>query len=245
VNFTFIADSHAAGFDFSTFCGPVLRALASFGVKAELSGRNDMCIGGRKFSGNSMYIKDNRMMHHGTILYDSDLTVLSRALKAPKDKIESNGVASVRERVTNIRPHMPGDVPVEDFIGVLRDFMLSEYKMEAYSLTDEDISGVGKLSEKYRSWAWNYGESPGYSTHRTRRFDGCGKVEVFMKISRGIVDDICFYGDFFGSGDHGDIIRRLKGCRLAEEDLRAAMDGIVLDDYFRGLRLDDFISLII
>ena len=83
MNFTLIADHTGSDFDFSTFCRPVIWALESLGVPAELNGRNDMTIRGRKFSGNSQYVKEGRVMHHGTLLYDSDLSVVSQRWLQP------------------------------------------------------------------------------------------------------------------------------------------------------------------
>ena len=99
INFTFIVDSGAtAAFDFSTFCRPIVKALEHFGVHAEINGRNDMTIDGKKFSGNSQYGKQGRTMHHGTILYDSDLEVVEKALTVSRDKLEGKGIQSVRSR---------------------------------------------------------------------------------------------------------------------------------------------------
>ena len=116
VNFTFIADHTGSDFDFSTFCRPVIWALESLGVPAELNGRNDMTIRGRKFSGNSQYVKEGRVMHHGTLLYDSDLSVVSSALAPSRDKLTPKGLPSVRSRVTNIKPYMHQPMPTESFM---------------------------------------------------------------------------------------------------------------------------------
>lgn len=246
LNFTFIADSQEAGFDFSTFCAPVMRALATLGVRAELSGRNDMTIDGKKFSGNSMYVKNGRVMHHGTIMYDSDLRVLSSALNVPKDKIESKGVQSVRGRVTNIKPYMKEDIPIDRFIHALRGFMFQEYAMEEYRLTEDDYTSVRKLrDEVYSTWEWNFGASPQYSVHKKRRVEGCGKIEIFMEVKQGVIQDIRFYGDFFGNGDHSDFNALLKGRQLSEKDLRSALYGIPVGDYFRNLSCDDLISILL
>ena len=83
------------------FCEPVLRTLAALGVQAEVNGRNDMTIDGQKFSGNSQYLRGGRIMHHGTLLFDSDLSVVSQALRVDPAKIQAKGLKSVRSRVTN------------------------------------------------------------------------------------------------------------------------------------------------
>ncbi|MDR2718490.1 MAG: lipoate--protein ligase family protein, partial [Treponema sp.] len=116
LNYTFITDAGTDNtIDFAAFCLPVQKALVSFGVPVEITGRNDMTVMGRKFSGNAQYLKHERIMHHGTILYDSCMDTLSQALNLSNDKIESKGIQSVRSRVTNIRPYMKTNMPIEDF----------------------------------------------------------------------------------------------------------------------------------
>ena len=111
VNFTFIADTgDMETLNLHAFCTPVVNTLEQIGVKAEVSGRNDITIDGKKFSGNSQYIKHGRIMHHGTLMFDSDLSVVSKALQVSSDKYESKGFKSVKSRVTNIKPYAPADM---------------------------------------------------------------------------------------------------------------------------------------
>lgn len=246
LNFTFIADCSRSDFDFSTFCRPVMRALGTMGVKVDLSGRNDMSIEGRKFSGSAMYLKNGRVMHHGTLLYDSNLDVLSKALRVQKDKYESKGIGSVRSRVTNILPYLERDISIGQLIETLRNFMFQEYEMEEYALTEEDLIQVTKLHDDvYNTWDWNYGASPKYNVRRERRFENCGNIEVFMEVQRGVIHDIRFYGDFFGCGEPDEIASLLTGRRLTEEDLRHALKGVSVNDYFQGISLEDFLNMLL
>ena len=97
INFTFIADAgDMESINFRLFCRPVVAALAKIGVTAEINGRNDMTIDGQKFSGNSQYLKEGRVMHHGTIMFDSNLDLVAQALHVDQEKIRAKGIASVR-----------------------------------------------------------------------------------------------------------------------------------------------------
>lgn len=245
LNYTFIDDNPDDTFDFARFCNPVVKALASLGANAEITGRNDMTLDGKKFSGNAMYKKKGRVMHHGTLMFDSNLDILTNALKVSKDKIESKGIKSIRSRVTNIKPHINDDLTVQDFIVALRDFMFSENEMEVYELTAEDIKNVDKLYEEvYSKWEWNYGASPKYSVMKERRIDGFGKLEVYMDVKSGKIEDISFYGDYFGNGDSSELAEILKGKNLEETELRSALKGVDITHYFNNLTLDQFISII-
>ncbi len=245
LNYTFIEDSSDKTIDFSRFCGPVVRALDSLGVKATLSGRNDMEIDGKKFSGNAMYKKHGRVMQHGTLMFDSNIDILTRALKVSKDKIESKGIKSIRSRVTNIKPHTEKDLSITDFIEALRDFMFKENDMETYELTEKDISAVDKLrDEVYSTWEWNYGTSPKYTILKERRFDGVGKIEVYMNIVKGIIEDITFHGDYFCSDDPKNLSQILIGSKLEESEIRDIVSSVDISHFFNKLDAESFISLI-
>jgi lipoate-protein ligase A len=162
LNYTFISDAGAnTTADFTAFYKPIKEALASFGVPVETSGRNDMTVHGKKFSGNAQYLKRGRIMHHGTILYDSNLDMLSKALNVSNDKIESRGIKSARGRVANIRPYMKTDMPIGDVWDALKKYMVETFLMREYVLSAEEIGRVEELKERvYSQWAWNYGASP-------------------------------------------------------------------------------------
>lgn len=246
INYTFIADAGAGSPDFTVFCRPVIRALGRFGVRAELSGRNDLTIQGKKFSGNAQYSREGRVMHHGTILYDSDLEAIGRALAVPRDKLESNGVPSTRSRVTNVRPFVAGAPSTREFFSALRGDLMKAYDLKPYPLTDKDLIEVKRLQqERYDRWEWNYGASPPYRLRKARRIDGCGRLEVFLDVRQGRVRDAAFYGDYFGDGDPADLARLLIGHRLEGAELRSALAGVDLGVWFRHMDLDHFLDILL
>ena len=188
VNFTFIADHTGSDFDFSTFCRPVIWALESLGVPAELNGRNDMTIRGRKFSGNSQYVKEGRVMHHGTLLYDSDLSVVSSALAPSRDKLTSKGLPSVRSRVTNIKPYMHQPMPTESFMERLWSCLGEVCDLVPYELDRGDLNQVERIRQAvYDRWEWNYGSSPRCQIDKRRRVEGCGEIRVCLDLKEGAI----------------------------------------------------------
>lgn len=246
VNFTFImSGDNNKPFDFGGFCRPVVRALAALGVTADVNGRHDMTIDGKKFSGNAQYRKRGRVLHHGTILYDSDLSVLSKALMVQKDKIESKAVKSVRSRVANIKDYMAGDIGVERLMEELRDAMFKEFAMEPYSLTDSDLDATRRLQrEVYDTWEWNFGESPAYSIRKERRVDGCGTIEVHMNVEKGAIRRIVFFGDYFGNADSAELGCLLQGARLERAHLREVLATTAIGDYFHNLDPEAFVDIL-
>jgi lipoate-protein ligase A len=248
LNFTFIAQADKQdGIDFSFFCEPISKALCSFGVPVEISGRNDMTVEGKKFSGNAQYIREGRVMHHGTILYDSDLDMLSRVLKPAKDKIESRGIKSLKSRVTNIRPYMKTDMPISGFWSALRDFMISAFDMKEFPLNSEHKAAVEELREKvYSRWSWNYGYSPPHTMRKTGRIEGCGKIEIFLDIEKdGIIKNLAFYGDFFGNRELSGLTSVLIGHHLEYNEIKTALKSIDIFQYFHALDTETFLALLL
>ena len=247
LNFTFITDADKnGGMDFSVFCEPICGALHALGAPVEISGRNDMTVEGKKFSGNAQYIKEGRVMHHGTILYDSDLLMLSKVLKPGEDKIESRGIKSVQSRVTNIRPYMKNDMGVAEFWAAIRIYMTGAFDMKELNLSPEQNTEVEELRERvYSQWSWNYGNSPPYTVRRARRIEGCGKIEILLDIGReGIIKNIAFNGDFFAEEDPAVLGKILIGHHLDYEELKALLADVDASRYFRGIESEALLRLL-
>jgi lipoate-protein ligase A len=247
LNFTFIsAADKQKGIDFSSFCEPIRNALCSLGVPVELSGRNDMTVEGKKFSGNAQYIKNGKVMHHGTILYDSDLQALSRALKPGSDKIESKGIKSVKSRVTNIRPYMKTDMSVTCLWTELKSYFFKAFDMREFTLTPELNAEVEELRQKvYSQWSWNYGNSPPFSLRKVRRIEGCGKIEILLDIGQnGKINNIAFYGDFFGNRDLKELCEIMIGHALEYNDISGTIKNMDISEFFHDLTNEKFLALL-
>lgn len=243
LNFTIITDAEdTEALNFRLLCQPVIRALAQVGVKAEINGRNDMTIDGKKFSGNAQYVRGGRIMHHGTILFDSDGSVLSRALQVDEEKIRAKGVKSVRSRVTNVRPCLPKDMTLPEFRKILLKSILEETPGQAYTLTDADLAVIERLKQRYESWDWNYGHSPACTLLKKQRIEGCGTVEAYLTLRNGVIEDIQFQGDFFSAVDPAELAQLLKGCR--PEDIGPRLVNIDTSRYLMGLDRDSLTRLL-
>lgn len=244
LNFTFIADAgDMESINFQLFCQPVVAAL---GVHAEINGRNDMTIDGQKFSGNSQYLKEGRVMHHGTIMFDSDLDRVAQALRVDQEKIAAKGVASVRSRVTTVRQHMPHPVELETFRRVLLDNILAQQPGEAYTFTEADKAQIARLREqRYATWEWNYGQSRECEMTKKKRFSACGGVEAHLSTDHGVIEHIAFTGDFFSVVEPEVLAEKLTGVRLEEQSLRHALACEDAGRYFSGLKNEELIELLL
>ena len=184
-------------------------------------------------------------MHHGTILYDSNLSMVSQALAVSRDKIESKGLKSVQSRVTNVKPYMTEDIPVERFVTALRDAMFRDYALQSYTLDAAQQAAVEKLqSEVYDTWDWNFGASPPYSICKERRVENCGKLEVHMDVEKGVIQRIAFFGDYFGDGDTAELGERLVGQKAERAALQEALATVNIGDYFHNLDMETFLDIL-
>lgn len=246
LNFTFITDAgDTEKLDFRLFCQPVVQALARMGVQAEVNGRNDMTIDGKKFSGNSQYIREGRVMHHGTLLFDSDLSVVSQALQVDPAKIQAKGIQSVRSRVTNVRPYLPQDESLPRFRQLLLQEIIRENGGTPYAFTPDDLAVIQQLKERrYDRWEWNFGESPACTLHKKQRVEGCGSVEAFLDVTKGLISAVTFRGDFFSVREPEELARRLLGLRPERQAYQAALCGVDAGLYFTGLTTEQLIDLL-
>lgn len=246
LNFTFIMDAgETEDLNLSFFSKPVVRVLNKLGIEAEQNGRNDITIEGKKFSGNAQYIKDGRIMHHGTILFDSDLSKIAAALNVSKDKVESKGIKSVKSRVVNLIDYFPGKISLPEFTDLLKAYMF-EHLEGQYFLTENDRKRIFEIKEeRYDTWEWNYGHSPKYSISKERYFADCGKIQLSMEVDKGIIMKMITWGDYFGLGDPNQLFDLLLGKKLEEAELYDALRGVDINYYYKNLRLDDFLDLIL
>ncbi|MBR4411663.1 MAG: lipoate--protein ligase [Firmicutes bacterium] len=235
LNYTLIVDQDETfDFNFRYFVLPVTEALKTFGIEAEFSGRNDVTIGGRKFSGNSQYIKKQRILHHGCIMLDSNLNHVEQALRVKDIKVESKSTKSVRSRVTTINEHAETPIAMEAFKEELKGQVAEGTVLEAYELTEEDVAAIEKLrNEKYITWEWNYGFSPAYTARRAKKFPG-GVVEAHINVEKGEIRDLKFFGDFFGNGDIGELEAALRG-QLLNEGLLEVLEQLEINEYMNGI----------
>jgi lipoate-protein ligase A len=215
-------------------------------VDARFEGRNDLVIDGRKFSGNAEFMYRNRVLHHGTLLFASELTDLSGALNVNPAKFTDKAIKSVRSRVTNISAHLKKPVGLEEFRDLTLHYMMNKYPAcIPYSYTDADIAAINKLrDEKYATWDWNFGQSPGYNMTNSLRTSG-GNIEAHLDVQNGIIQHVRIFGDFFNIGDIAELEQLLTGTPHNEISIRQKMNKIQLSDYFVNITEDEILQCLI
>lgn len=245
INYTFILNSENDFSNYEKFTRPIISFLATLGVKATLSGRNDLVIGDKKISGNAQYMHKNRILHHGTLLYSTEGNKLQNSLRVSEDKIKSKGIKSVKSRVTNISEHINESYSPQEFIEKLSEYMLRNGNIsKEYDLT-EDSSKISKLrDEKYATWDWNFGYSPKYTFNKKERFPS-GGIEICMNVlATGIIEDIKIFGDFFSKKDVAELESFISGQKHKYEELKTSLNNICISDYISGITNEDFFKIL-
>lgn len=179
----------------------IINALESLGLRAEKSGRNDITVHGKKFSGNAFCFRGNNALHHGTILIGADKEKMSRYLNVSKDKINAKGITSVKSRVTNLSDLIP-NLTVEVVKEAIIDAFIQEYsnglqvpRIEVKTGKDwPEDERFRKNMTRNSSWDWCYGESPNFDISMKNRFSW-GGIEIYFKLDDGIIKNAEVYSD--------------------------------------------------
>lgn len=245
LNFTFVVNENRDFSNFAKFTRPVIKALQKVGIEAENNGRNDITIEGKKFSGNAQFRYHNRLLHHGTILFDSCIEDMVEALNVSEMKISSKGIKSVRSRVTNIKEHLSSAVTIQDFKQILTQTVLAEEEEQAvYSLTDQDLQAVNDLrNRKYATWDWNYGTSPVFNVQKMKKFEW-GTMDVRLEVRKGKISGCRIFGDYFARREIAELEKEIIGTGYRRDDLSEQIRHINIKEYLPLLEESEFIDLV-
>lgn len=252
--FSFVVPAKDQKFgDFKTLVQPIVRALHEMGAtKAEVTGRNDIVIDGKKFSGNAMYTKGDKTFSHGTLMFDVDTSAVENALRVPKDKIESKGVKSVRSYVTNIKPYLDKQYQALDTFAFRDELIKKIWQVDSleqaqkfeYHLDETDKAEIAKIEQElYKNWDWVYGRSPEFTVQKRHRFTG-GTIDARFLIDNGVITSVKIYGDFFGKKDVGEVEALLAGVKYAPAEIRQALAKLDLTQYFAGIPTEEIVELL-
>lgn len=218
---------------FSESAAGILRALRALGVPAEFNGRNDITAAGRKISGNARHVHPQGVLHHGSLLFDTDFKVMERAISLSPDKVVSKGISSVRQRVANISEFLPVPLTALEFKRRMLAELLSKEDTE-YSLSPAEREICFADAEKYRNWEWNYANGPKFGISRRRRFAG-GLVECCLNVEHGEITAAELRGDFFANGDLAPLYTAIVGARYERQTLQERLSAFDVSELIRNI----------
>ena len=241
LNFSFITSAgDGECLTMERFTYPVIRALENIGIHARLSGRNDLVVGERKVSGNAQTIFCGRILHHGTLLIDADLDRAQKVLRVREEKFISKSAKSVRSRIGNLKDFLPDRAKMDT--ACLKELLLREFRAERDMLNQEEMAKIHMLAmEKYRTWEWNFGESPEFSFTNSRRFEG-GTLEVGIRVEEGMINEIRFRGDFMAVRSVAEAESALRGVRYEPGSAARALMEVDVESCFGGITREEIVE---
>ncbi len=244
LNFTlFVPIESAANVDFKKFSEPVLRALHTLGIDAEASGRNDLLVNGKKISGVAQRYAKGYLMHHGTLLFDSNVDTMVRSLNVADEKFISKAAKSVRSRVGMIKDTAPKGLTLQDFWDAVQYELTDHGKDQEIVLTPQQKQEIIQLTaDKFSTWDWNYGRSPEFNFKNHAKYDG-GIIDVQVQAEGGTIRDINFTGDFLGLRDWREIKDQFIGLPFETAEIKTVFERNHEGRYFGNITDDELIKL--
>ncbi len=247
LNFSFLTKfSQDSIHNFKKFTEPVVKTLNELGVKAELNGRNDITVDGKKISGNAQFSNTKAMFSHGTVLFNSNLDDVVEALNVKIDKIESKGIKSIRSRVANISEYLNENMSIFDFREkLLKSIFGTTENYPVLNLRESQWKEVYELANsKYRNWDWNYGRSPEFNIQKINRFD-FGQIDARIDVKDGVIHNIKIFGDFLAHGETIEVESKLIGKKYKEEEMIDALKELDIKHHIGNISKEDFVKFLL
>ncbi|WP_026389807.1 lipoate--protein ligase [[Acholeplasma] multilocale] len=212
---------------------PIIDFLNQKGVKAYFSGRNDIEVDQMKISGNAQLKTQDKILEHGTLLFDVDLSKLPKYLNVDKTKMESKKVASVGAKVTNIKHLLNEPLEIEEFTKQLITHYVKGDEVNLIELNDEDIMHIKHLvSEKYSNWDWTFGKNAEFKKKNKVYEPHLGLIEVNFDVVDARITKVKFYGDFMGYQGTEKLERALVKCLFTEHDIQKVLNKFKVKNIF-------------
>ncbi len=245
LNYSFIRPvDYQKKLDLTVLSKPMEEALNFMGIPALAQGRNDITLDGKKISGTAQRIHNKRLLHHGTLLFDSNIEVLISVLNVNPSKIVSKGISSVRSRVTNIKEHVSAETfpDIQTFWNLLIDAFAKEGPLTRMEVPGHLLNRARFLQEtKYQTWEWNFGKAPAFQYHNNKRFTG-GNLEINLNVDNGLITECKICGDFLGLVELDELEKSLVGVKYDAKHVLQTIQIIDLPLYLGSISAEEFVT---
>jgi lipoate-protein ligase A len=234
LNYSFISNSETGNHvNFKKFSQPILEVLNNIGVPAMLEGKSDLKINGLKFSGNAEHVYKNRVLHHGTLLFSSELNLLKNALADNSQYYYSKAVKSNRSSVTNISTYLKENLNIAKFKDFIKEYIKENNPgYTEYFLSPKDFKEIENLvNSKYATWEWNYGYAPDYFFQKKIKTKS-GDVKVELEVVKGIIIHAKIESSFLDKNHIFNLNQMLVGLSHHPETLGSSINQIENEKQF-------------
>ena len=241
--FSFIEHNSSGQIEFHEYISPVIDALKEIGVEAAFNGRNDLTIDGKKFSGNAQYRLSDSTVHHGSLLFSTDIEAMVASTTVDEYKIISKSIKSVRDRVTNISDHIKEDISPERFKRLMVKSIMKGSD-NTYCLIARDKEEIAHIRDSIlSSWDYIYGKNPKFNIERVGHFSG-GKIQFKLDVKGGLISSAAVFGDFFSTLSEKEITDAIIGCRYDRRSVRDRLIERGVDGKIYNISADEIAALI-
>lgn len=225
-------------FSFKTHLVKIVESMKLLGIDLEFSGRNDILYKGKKVSGNAFLQNKYGVLIHGTFLYDCDLETMVRAITPNDEKLISKGVESVRSRVVNLKPYLPG-ISQNEIIKHWEETLTDT----VYELNPLDIEQINKLALTYQSAVWTFQKQPAYTKVMRRRIDG-GTFEIQLSLKEGIIEKLDLHGDFFDLKPLTALTQAFEQTPYTKVSIESVLQNHPIESYILDAKKESFLALL-
>ena len=231
--------------DKSKYLRPLINALNKLGIQTEVTRRNDLTIAGGKFSGNAMALSRNRLLFHGTLLFDTNLAMLDEVLKSSVIISESKGVKSVRSGVINLKEYFPVEMSILEFKQSMKQLLYTDNPTETYIPSQQDLDAIQELVKtKYETWEWNIGRNPNSNIEKSCQFPD-GLVQIYIELEKGYIKHCRIKSDSRKGMNSTEIEKRLENVRYVAADITLALSGLDINQKLGFESNDNFVQSIV
>ncbi len=244
VNYTFITNGSEGNLvDFKKHTQPIIDVLQALGVGAQIGGKNDIRVGDKKISGNAEHIYKNRVLHHGTLLFNSNLDELNESIKVNPNTYTDKAVKSIRSHVANISEYLKCEISIHDFILSISSHIKNQFaNTKDYELSIAEINAINQLIEtKYSTWDWNFGYSPSYILNNHIAINN-RVLKIQLKVDKGFISQLTLSGNLIMDERIEELEQLLIGCSHNLDEISSSISKIDLNDYIDQISSDQFLK---
>jgi len=238
INFSFCFQE--SQFSKEIFIHAILDFLQTLSISAELSGRNDILLNGKKISGCAELSRNGRTLFHGTLLFNTDTDRMQKLLNVSAEKMVSKGIDSVKSRVANLKSYCPNDWNAQIFMQNLYEYLKKTFNAVPANTDEKLILNLAK--EKYITYEWNFGRNPKFNLIQKKRFS-IGEIEVCLNVEKNIIKECKFCGDFIGRLAAGQLADKFLNVPYEKNTLIQFLHNQNISDYFGKISEKDFAEL--
>jgi len=244
LNFAFFTSGREGDLvDYRRATLPIVEALGEMGLNVKLGERNELLLKKLKISGTASHVWKQRVLHHGTLLFSSEMGNMSSALKSVQERFTDRAVRSIPSEVTNIRDHLSENLDVEEFQERIMRHVLRTHKgARLYQFSPTDTAEIeARRDSKFATWEWNFGYSPKYQFCKSITFMA-GRLDLYMNVEKGTIRELKMAGDFTTLKDLALLEKMLVGTIHDPETLRIKLSELRVSDYISGLENEELLA---